>query len=93
MHVLEIVSLMLREQVGFYNAGFTLNTRGGICWGIFLNFLNYFCTTILLYNPLILVKNIIYVILITGEKIVICCRYFHSLMKSCTLRIDFEYVN
>ena len=26
MHVLEIVSLMLREQVGFYNAGFTLNT-------------------------------------------------------------------
>ena len=30
MHVLEIVSLMLREQVGFYNAGFTLNTHGGL---------------------------------------------------------------
>ena len=30
MHVLEIVSLMLREQVGIYNAGFTLNTYGVI---------------------------------------------------------------
>ena len=40
MHVLEIVSLMLREQVGFYNAGFTLSTCEAISWGIFLNLLN-----------------------------------------------------
>lgn len=44
MHVLEIVSLMLREQVGFYNVGFTLNsTCGVISWGIFLNLLNNYC--------------------------------------------------
>ena len=43
MHVLEIVSLMLREQVGFYNAGFTLSACGAISWGIFLNLLNNYC--------------------------------------------------
>ena len=38
MHVLEIVSLMLREQVGFYNAGFTLKYKWGYRGAFFLIF-------------------------------------------------------